>query len=91
MLFQRRAVRRLLEVLSTCLADDGLGSCVGFQLRRGRLGGIFAVALALRLCFGTVAHVGGFVRGEERALCELWYPRGGGRESKMSSSCFTWV
>jgi hypothetical protein len=56
MLFQRGTVRRLLKVLAACLADDGLGCCIGLQLRRRSFGGIFGVALALRLRFGTVAH-----------------------------------
>ena len=56
MLLQSGAVRRLLEILSTCLADDGFGCCVRLQLRRRSLGTVLAVAVALRLCFGAVAH-----------------------------------
>jgi hypothetical protein len=57
MLLESGAVGRLLEVLSTGFADDGFGGRVGLELRRWRFGVVFGIiALALRLCFGTVAH-----------------------------------
>lgn len=63
MLFQRRLVRSALEILATCLADDGLGFCVlgahcQSPIKRMGKDGVVAYRFQLRgWAFGSIFGV----------------------------------